>query len=63
MYHCLLIAGLVVAKIGILLESLSNARHIPMTKNPKTAREKQLFSSIPLHILIFQEGDDRLSHG
>jgi hypothetical protein len=62
MYHRLLISRLVIAKTGVLLERLPNACHIAMTKNPKTTREKQLFRSIPLHVLIFQEGDDGLSH-
>ena len=62
MHHRLFIPGLVIAKIGHLLEGLTDARHIPMPKNPKTAREKRLFLAIPLHLLIYQEGDDRLGH-
>src|SRR5882724_4143410 len=62
MHHRLLIACLVIAKIGHLLQGLTNACHIAMTKYPKTAREKSQFKAIALHILMLQKSNDRLGH-
>ena len=62
MHHRLLIAGLVITKIRILLERLTYARHMSVVEDTKAACKKRLFFSIPFHILIFQEGDDGLSH-
>jgi hypothetical protein len=33
-----------------------------MSKDTKAAREEGLFPAIARHILMFQKGDDRLSH-
>ena len=63
MHHRLLITGLVITKVGVLLQGLTDTRHIAVPKNPKTTREKWLFISITLHTLIFQERDNGLGRG
>jgi len=60
MHHGLFVAGLVVAKFRHLLERLTDAGDIAMTKDAKTPGEKGLLYPIALHVLVLEKCDDGL---
>src|SRR6266550_2858984 len=62
MHHSLLVAGLIIAELGHLLQCLANSGDIAVAKDTKASGEKGLFSPITFHILVFEKGDDGLGH-
>jgi hypothetical protein len=62
-HHSLLIAAQVIRKIRILLQRLSDARDISMSKNPKASRKKSISAAIALHELRLQKSYDGLRSG
>lgn len=63
MNHGLLVAGLVVAKVRILLQSLTNAGHVAMTKDAETTGKEGLLDAVPFDVLVFEKLNDRLRGG
>ena len=63
MHLCLLVAGLVIAKVRHLLECLADACQVAVAKDAEAAREERQFAPVALHILGSQEADQRLRHG
>ena len=61
-HHRLFIAGLVVTELGHLLQPLTHARDIPMAEDAKAPGKKGVFSPVTLHILVFEKGNNGLSH-
>jgi len=59
----LLVAGLVVAEVGVLLQSLTDAGDVAMPKNTETAGKERLLYAVALHILVFQERNQCLGGG
>jgi hypothetical protein len=57
MDHGLLVSRLVVAKVGFLLECLSDAGNIPMPEDTKAAGEEGLLCTVALDVLIFEKLD------
>ena len=62
MHHSLLVAGLIIAELGHLLQCLANSGDIAVTKDTEASGEKGLFSPVAFHILVFEKGNDGLSH-
>src|SRR5881227_908814 len=62
MYHSLLVASLIIAELGHLLQCLANSGDIAMAKDTKASGEKGLFSPVAFHVLVFEKGDDGLGH-
>src|ERR1043165_8105504 len=60
MHHCLLVAEQVITQSAILLECLPDSGNIAVPKNSVAAFEKAGLASVPLDILILEEGDDAL---
>lgn len=60
MHLGLLVARLIIAKIGVLLQSLANAAHNAVTKNTEAPGEEWLFHSIAFNILVLQKCDHGL---
>jgi hypothetical protein len=52
MNHCLLVSGLVVAKLWRLLQGLANTSHIAVAKNAKATGEELIFVSVALDVLV-----------
>jgi hypothetical protein len=46
-----------------LLQRLSDAADVAVPENAKTAGEEGLLDAIAFHVLRFEKGDKRLSHG
>jgi hypothetical protein len=63
MHHSLLVATLIIAKIGVLLERLAHAGDVAVAKNPEAAGEKWLLEAIALDPLVLEECHQRLGHG
>jgi hypothetical protein len=63
MHHGLFVAEKVIRHFRVLLESLPDARHIPVTENSKTTLQKSKLHSVPFDILVFEEGDKCLGAG
>ena len=62
MHHRLLVARLVVAKVGVLLQGLAHAGHVAVAKDPETAREERLLPAVARHVLNLEELDQCLGH-
>ena len=62
MHHGLLVASLIIAELGHLLQCLANSGDIAVAKDTKAAGKKRLFSPVALHVLIFEKGNDGLGH-
>ncbi len=62
MHHCLLITGLVIAKLRILLQRLPYPGYTTMTKNTETPRKKRVFLTITFYILLGEVLNLRLRH-
>jgi hypothetical protein len=63
MDHRLFIAGQVVTEIRILLQRLSDTRHVSMSEDAPYAGEKRALVSVALNVLILEKRDQRLSCG
>ena len=61
--HGLLVAGLVVAKVGILVQRLPDAGHVAVAEDAKAARRKRAAPRHRAPELIFEEVNQRLGHG
>src|SRR5207249_6581630 len=60
--HRLFVARLVIAKIRILLQRLTDACYITVTEDAPHAGEERQFASVAFHILILEEPNERLGH-
>ena len=58
----LLVAYLVVAKVGVLDQRFAHAGHAAVAKNSKAAGEERRFNAIAFHILILEKPDEGLRH-
>ncbi len=63
MHHRLFVAGLEIAKIGILLQGLPDAGDVAVAENTPASGEEGVFATITLDILVLEECDDRLGRG
>ena len=62
MHHRLLVAALVVAKVGVLLERLADAGDVAVAEDAEAAGEEGLLHAVALDVLLLEEGDQRLGH-
>src|SRR2546421_12314058 len=62
MHHCLLVASLIIAKLGHLLQRLANSGDIAVAKDTKASGEKGLFSPVAFHVLVFEKCNNSLRH-
>src|SRR6185503_9971676 len=62
MDHRLFVAGLVVAKVRILLKRLTNTSHVAMPKDAETTGKELRFSPITFNMLRLEKFDDGLRH-
>ncbi len=62
MDHRLLVASLVVAEVGVLLERLADAGDVAVAEDAEAAGEEGLLHAVALGILLLQERDQRLCH-
>ena len=58
----LLVARLVVAEVGHLLQRLADARHVAVAEDAEAAGEERLSRAVALDVLVLQERDERLRH-
>src|SRR6266700_5180200 len=62
MYHSLLVASLIIAELGHLLQCLANSGDIAVAKDTKASGEKGLFLPITFHVLVFEKCNNSLRH-
>lgn len=62
MYHRLLVACLIIAEVGVLVERLSQAGDVAVPKDAKTARKEALFHAVAFAVLVLQKAHDRLCY-
>src|SRR5205085_9835319 len=59
----LLVARLVVAEVGRLLQRLADPGQVAVAENAETAGEEKVFNAVALDVLVLQIADQRLSDG
>ena len=58
----MLVAHQYVREIGVLLQSLPDARHVPVTENTQHSGEECVLLSIPLDVLVLKKLNQGLRH-
>ncbi len=59
----LLVAHLVIPKIGVLHQRLADARHDAVAEDSETAGKKPVLGAIALDVLVLEKPDESLRHG
>ena len=60
--HRLLIARLVVTKVGVFLQGLAYAGHVAVAEDAEAAGKERLLPTVARHVLNLEELDQRLGH-